>query len=146
MQLFPADVAVVHTPSELQAAITNGRRDIEIRSHLDLRSLPLQQNPIDAIRSQSNIRLAGTFSALAYLTWPTRSIRVRHRCRRAYTRMLACTYPLGLCPAESRDYSVAQCSPNTASTAARGPPAQGSECSGGLQERCPHIVYELCVM
>lgn len=80
VQLFPAEVTVVNSPAELQAAIADGKRDIEIHSHLDLRNLPLKHNP--------NTR-ASPFSRgpdrkvintdLAFLSWPTRSIRVRHR-------------------------------------------------------------------
>ena len=75
LQLFPAEVVAIHTLAELQAAIVERKRDIEIRTHLDLRDLPLKSNPYtvpEAIRDEE--RMPGT--DLAFLSWPTRSIRV----------------------------------------------------------------------
>ena len=78
---------MVYNLPDLQAAIADRKRDIEIRSHLDLRNLPLKQNPkvgpdIDPFPSRTPIN-----TDLAFLSWPTRSIRVRRHCHHACMRM-----------------------------------------------------------
>eukprot|EP00892_Ulva_mutabilis_P008121 jgi/Ulvmu1/5681/UM024_0028.1 len=68
VQLFPADVAIVYNLTDLQDAFSRNARDIEIRSHLDLRKLPLSENPY-------NLNIDGVGTDLAFLSWPTRSVR-----------------------------------------------------------------------
>ena len=70
----PANITVVTTPGELQAASLAGAQDIEIRSHLDLRSLKLAKNPaITGNETENNPKRL----ALLYASPPLRSIRVR---------------------------------------------------------------------
>ena len=68
VRLFPAEVAVVYNLPDLQAAIADQKRDIEIRSHLDLRDLPLKSNPYKVYQADiwDEERMAGT--DLAFLS------------------------------------------------------------------------------
>lgn len=68
-----ANVTVVRTAAELQRAALDGARDIEIRAHLDLRSLKLAANP--AIHGQETA-VNRKRLALLYASPPLRSIRV----------------------------------------------------------------------
>lgn len=79
VQLFPAEVAVVYKLEDLVAAIDNQKRDIEIRSHLDLRKMPLKLHPGPRFLDGDDLAESKASSAgsdLAFLSWPTRSIRV----------------------------------------------------------------------
>lgn len=71
-----ANVTVVRSAEELQEAALVGARDIEIRSHLDLRRLRLAVNP--EISGPDNRRFNKRL-ALLYGTSQARSIRVRRR-------------------------------------------------------------------
>ena len=62
-----ADITVVTTARELQAAIAEGAQDILIRSHLDFSEIPL---PFDGEQS-------GGHTVLPDVKASTRSIRVR---------------------------------------------------------------------
>ena len=62
-----ADVTVVKTARELQAAISDGAQDILIQSHLDFSELPL---PFDG-------EYSGADTVLPDVKASTRSIRVR---------------------------------------------------------------------
>lgn len=65
-----ANITVVRTAEELQAATLRGATDIEIRSHVDLRSLSKGPNPaVHELKS-------GRYLALLYASTPLRSIRV----------------------------------------------------------------------
>ena len=74
VELFPADITAVHTAQELVDAMANSARDIEIRAHLDLRTIPLQANPGFPFRDADYEVVA---TDLAFIRWPTRSVRVR---------------------------------------------------------------------
>lgn len=63
------EIAAVYTAKQLQEAFHRGIMDIEIRSHLDLRTLPPKDNPITS-------RDAGE-RAIGWVGRDTRSIRVR---------------------------------------------------------------------
>lgn len=78
----PDNITSVHTPEELQRALSAGvlAQDIEIRAHLDLRTLPLQHNPY-LWGGNDRAGKPATSSHIAYLSAPTRSIRVRHDSR-----------------------------------------------------------------
>lgn len=69
----PANVTVVTTPKDLQRALLDGAVDVEIRAHLDMRSLSLAANPkIQGVETQINRKKL----ALLYSYNPLRSIRV----------------------------------------------------------------------
>lgn len=69
----PANITVVNTPQELQRALGNGAVDVEIRSHMDMRSLSLAANPlIRGVETAVNPKRL----ALLYSGNPLRSIRV----------------------------------------------------------------------
>eukprot|EP00892_Ulva_mutabilis_P008118 jgi/Ulvmu1/5679/UM024_0026.1 len=72
VELFPANVAVVYNLPDLWDALSRNARDIEIRSHLDLRNLPLRANPHDEYLDYTSGQLG---TDLAFLSWPTRSLR-----------------------------------------------------------------------
>eukprot|EP00892_Ulva_mutabilis_P000954 jgi/Ulvmu1/1085/UM106_0001.1 len=68
----PPNITVVRTAAELQQASLSGAMDIEIRTHIDMRSLELALNPmIQGAESLTNPRRL----ALLYASLPLRSIR-----------------------------------------------------------------------
>lgn len=70
----PPNITIVNTPLELRKALKNGAVDIEIRSHMDMRSLKLDSNPmIQGVETAINRKKL----ALLYAQQPLRSIRVR---------------------------------------------------------------------
>lgn len=75
-----APITAVYTPNELQQALSAGvlAQDIEIRAHLDLRTLRLAENPYLWGRGNDRAGKAATSSHIAYISAPTRSIRVRY--------------------------------------------------------------------
>lgn len=74
-----ANITVVRSAAELQAAAEAKAQDIEIRAHLDLRKLRRLQNPL------VTSAVAGSY-ALLYADPPLRSIRVRSPIHRACMR------------------------------------------------------------
>ena len=81
-QLFipAASITVVRTAAQLQRAALAGAQDIEIRAHLDLRSLERAANPlIEGVETAVNPKRL----ALLYASPPLRSIRVCIRPRAA---------------------------------------------------------------
>ena len=75
----PANITIVTTAEELQEATIAGAQDIEIRSHLDLRTLKRVPTPlIDGPETHDNRKRL----ALLYASPPLRSIRVRPRADR----------------------------------------------------------------
>ena len=70
----PAQVRVVTTAAELQAASVEGAQDIEIRTHLDLSSLKRLDNP--ALSAIPEDEISGP-QALLYTHGIMRSMRVR---------------------------------------------------------------------
>ena len=73
LEIPAANITVVRTAGELQRAALAGAQDIEIRAHLDLRSLELAANPLfDGIETAINRKRL----ALLYASPPLRSIRV----------------------------------------------------------------------
>ena len=84
----PAQVTAVYNTADLLVAFFNRRRDIEIRSHLDLRGLPLTPHELwRPVGVGSGGRLP-VGRDLALLRPPIRSIRVSRRLPHA--RCLAC--------------------------------------------------------
>ena len=86
----PADVTIVRGPNELQQAVLSGAVDIEIRDHLDLRSVPREMNP--AVQDSGDAHYRKRF-ALLYAGHPLRSIRVR-LCRATLRRLRLCSAAL----------------------------------------------------
>ena len=78
LELFPADITAVHTAQELVDAMAGRARDIEIRAHLDLRTMPLQAGaaPINVF-SNADDQIVHRPTDLAFIRWPTRTMRVR---------------------------------------------------------------------
>jgi hypothetical protein len=71
--LLPAEVRTVSTASELQQAVMDGVRDIEVVEHLDLRDLQLLPNPFNhRPEGKGNIKTTHT----VFTDTNTRSIRV----------------------------------------------------------------------
>ena len=72
----PANITIVTTAEELQEASLAGAQDIEIRRHIDLRTLTTVPNPsIGGVEAVTNPKRL----ALLYASPPLRSIRVRPR-------------------------------------------------------------------
>lgn len=84
---LPVDIVVVNTAEELRRAIAAAARDIEIRSHIDLRGVgnpdsgpaePLRHGPRGYLPGRGEEGpAASSHREFAAITWPTRSIRVR---------------------------------------------------------------------
>ena len=73
LAVAPADILEVNTAQELQDAVFAGISDIEIRAHMDLRSLARVENPaIEGRETESNPKRLG----LLYASGTLRSIRV----------------------------------------------------------------------
>ena len=72
LEIPAANITVVRTAAELQRAALAGVQDIEIRAHLDLRSLKRDANP--AMRDENSLH--SNRLALLYASPPLRSIRV----------------------------------------------------------------------
>ena len=69
--VLPTDIQVVHTAEDLQSAVSSAR-NIEIRAHLDLRTLSRVANP--QVLDAEGIRDRDV--ALLYAYPPLKSIRV----------------------------------------------------------------------
>lgn len=87
-QPLPVQIVVVNSAAELRRAIAAAARDIEIRSHLDLRDLRPAAAAAPAAQPQRQLQGYGgggvqapysTQRGLPAIMWPTRSIRVRAR-------------------------------------------------------------------
>lgn len=81
MEVPPSNVTVVRTAGDLQRATLTGALDIEIRTHLDLRTLAPADNP-----ELQGAGEAAQASALLYVASTLRSIRVRIQAFRAICR------------------------------------------------------------
>ena len=90
MHMSKAQVTAVYTTADLMVAFFRRSRDIEIRSHLDLRNLPLTPHELwrpVGVRSGGQLPVDRD---IAFLRSPTRSIRV---CRRLHNaRFCTCIY------------------------------------------------------
>jgi hypothetical protein len=71
---LPADIRTVSTAAELQQAVKDGVRDIEVVDHLDLRALQLVNNPFN-LRPDGADNIKATHTT--YAADNLRSIRVR---------------------------------------------------------------------
>lgn len=80
---LPADITVVNTAEELQRAIAASARDIEIRSHLDLRAPVVGGDAAATLASRSHDEpdlmhdVQTPDASFATVTGATRSVRVR---------------------------------------------------------------------
>ena len=121
----PANITIVRTAQDLQRATATGAVDIEIRAHLDLRSLSRTLNP--AIPGSETFQNPKR-NALLYAQSPLRSIRVRcdrgtgpspepfHPCQRDCFCQPALSLVFDLprmCAAASRDRAILFARPRT---------------------------------
>ena len=90
LHMSTAQVTAVHTTAELMVAFFRRRRDIEIRSHLDLRSLPLTPHELWRPIGVGSGGQLPVDRDIAFLRSPTRSIRVCHRLHNV--RFCTCMY------------------------------------------------------
>ena len=77
LHMSPAQVTAVYTTADLITAFFHRSQDIEIRSHLDLRSLPLRPHELWRPVGVGSGGQLPVDRDIAFLRSPTRSIRVR---------------------------------------------------------------------